>query len=158
MRPSFQLRPMSGEDHSTVREVYIDAIESEGPKFYSNNQIQAWKSLAWLPGILDKPLREGKGWVTFQNNEIEAFAVRYPKNRLALIYCRGRSFRSGHGTALLKQLEADAMEDDQSKLVTEASVFGRRLFLRCGWVIKSPEKIKIGGVNFYRYLMEKELR
>ncbi|WP_320663595.1 GNAT family N-acetyltransferase [Prochlorococcus sp. MIT 1223] len=155
MRPSFQLKPMSGEHHSTVREVYEDAIQSQGHCFYTKDQIQAWAGLAWLPGILEKPLTDGKGWVSIQNLSIEAFAVRYPMNRLALLYCRGRSSRKGLGTSLLKVIEDEARREGQTRLITEASSFSYPLFLKHGWVLETPEIIKIGGIPFTRYLMIK---
>ena len=70
-----------------LREVYEDAIRTCGKSFYSQEQIEAWTSLAYLPGVLDKPLKYGVGWVSCVNNRIEAFALRYPNNRLALLYC-----------------------------------------------------------------------
>ena len=154
---SFELRELVSTDHHLVREIYQDSIESQGSKYYSLEQICAWSSLAWLPGVLDRPLCEGRGWVSCHNQEIEAFAVRYPLDRLALLYCRGRSARCGHATALLHIVEQQARKEHQMKLVTEASLFSCSLLIRCGWVIKSPEKLKIGGVHFDRYLMEKQL-
>ena len=154
---NFYLRELLVSDHLAVRQVYQDSIESQGHIFYSQDQIQAWSALAWLPGVLDRSLDEGKGWVSCQKNEIEAFAVRYPMHRLALLYCRGRSARCGHATALLKLVERQARSDNQMLLVTEASSFSYPLLLRSGWVMQSSEIIKIAGVKFERYLMEKKL-
>ncbi len=158
MEPYFQLRPMSGEFHSSVREVYADAIESQGQAFYTKEQVRAWSSLAWLPGCLDRPLLEGKGWLSFDMEKLEAFAVRYPFDRLALLYCRGRSTRRGHATALLERVELDAREEGQVHLRAEASFFSYPLLLRSGWDLQYLEKIKIGGVAFDRYCMEKNLQ
>ena len=138
-----------------LREVYEDAICHSANALYSQEQIDAWSGLAYLPGVLDKPLTEGKGWASCVNSVIEAFAVKYPKDRLALLYCRGRSSRQGHATDLLKKIDEEVQEDEIIRLSTEASLFSYQLFLRHGWTIISPETIKIGGVAFCRYLMEK---
>ena len=140
-----------------LREVYEDAIRTCDRSIYTQEQIEAWTSLAYLPGILDRPLREGVGWVSCVNKTIEAFAVRYPNNRLALLYCRGRSSRQGHATALLHQIEADAFKERHINLKTEASLCSYKLLLKLGWKIIAPEEIKIGGIDFLRYLMEKTL-
>ena len=87
---------------------------------------------------------------------IEAFAVIYPKDRLALLYCRGRSSRQGHATDLLNKIEEEAQQDETNRLLTEASLLSYQLFLSNGWKIISPETIEIGGVGFCRYLMEKK--
>ncbi len=140
-----------------LREVYEDAIRTLDKSVYSQHQIDAWSAIAHLPGILDKPLQQGSGWVSCVNETIEAFALRYPYNRLALLYCRGRSSRQGHATALLHQIEKDTLTDRPIKLKTEASLCSYKLLLNHGWTIIAPEEIQIGGVNFSRYLMEKTL-
>jgi len=151
------LRPCEISDEIALREVYEDAIRTCDKSLYSQEQIEAWSALAYLPGILDKPLKEGVGWVSCVNKTIEAFALKYPQNRLALLYCRGRSSRQGHATALLHQIEADTIQDRPINLKTEASLCSYQLLLRHGWIIIAPEEIQIGGVGFSRYLMEKTL-
>ena len=42
-----------------LREVYEDAIRTCDKSLYSQEQIEAWSALAYLPGILDKPLKQG---------------------------------------------------------------------------------------------------
>ena len=157
MAELFQLFPLEPSDHLLVRAVYSDAIESLGNEFYSNEQIQAWSSLAWLPGVLDAPLKDGSGWISYQNQEIQAFAVRYPSNRLALLYSRGQSTRQGHASALIRKIEEDAIEEGQGKLITEASFFSYPLLLKFNWTIQSIQNIEIGGIEFERFLMEKIL-
>nr|WP_269623546.1 GNAT family N-acetyltransferase [Prochlorococcus marinus] len=140
-----------------MREVYFDAIYSQGLSLYTKEQIKAWASLAWLPGVLDRPLKEGIGWLVCAENKVEAFAIRYPSNRLALLYCRGRSTRKGYATNLLFRVEMDAYNEGIKKIFTEASLFSYPLFLKSGWKKKYSEKILIAGVVFDRYRMEKSL-
>ena len=153
-----RLRPLTKTDHFVVREIYADAIESQGGGLYSPVQISAWAALAWLPGVLDRPLIEGRGWLSLENDEVEAFALRYPSDRLALLYCRGRSARCGHATALLEQVEAEALQEEQTILVTEASLCSHPLLLKWGWIEMAKEVIQIGGVSFDRYRMAKNLQ
>ena len=151
------LRPCESSDEMALREVYEDAIRTCDKSLYSQEQIEAWSALAYLPGILDKPMKQGVGWVSCVNQTIEAFALKYPHNRLALLYCRGRSSRQGHATALLNQIEEDTFKDRPITLKSEASLCSYPLLLRHGWTIIAPEKIQIGSVHFCRYLMEKTL-
>ena len=55
------LRPIAPEDQPLLREIYADAIESQAPLLYSEEQVRAWAALAWLPGVLDASFREGSG-------------------------------------------------------------------------------------------------
>ena len=111
--------------------------------------------MAWLPGVLDAIFREGSGWLTTDGS---AFAIRHPEDRLSLLYCRGCASRRGHGSALLKRIEADALASGFQQLRTEASQFSRPLLERRGWCVEAPETILIGGVPFERYRMVKLLR
>jgi GNAT superfamily N-acetyltransferase len=148
------LRPIGSADYPLLREIYADAIESQAPGLYSSNQVRAWAALAWLPGILDRTFLEGQGWISGHD---AAFAIREPRDRLSLLYCRGRACRQGHGRALLDQIEADARHEGVERLRTEASQLSRPLLERCGWRVQAPETISIGGVPFKRYRMDKWL-
>ena len=54
-----------------LREVYEDAIRTCDKSLYSEEQIEAWSALAYLPGILDKPLKQGVGWVSCVNQRLK---------------------------------------------------------------------------------------
>ena len=157
MNSSHRLRPFTTDDQLVAREIYADAVQSQAGVLYSADQISAWMALAWLPGVLDRPLREGRGWVCTIDGEVEAFALRYPVDRLALLYCRGRSSRGGLATVLIHQVEAEARAEGLMHLVTEASLCSFPLLLRCGWTLESAQSIEIGGVAFERYSMFKDL-
>ena len=148
------LRLIVPADAVLLREIYADAIESQASELYSDQQVKSWAALAWLPGVLDQTLMEGSGWISGGD---AAFAIRYPPDRLALLYCRGRAARQGHGKALLDRIEADAMANGVTCLRTEASQFSRPLFERRGWRLIAPETITIAGVPFERYRMHKAL-
>ena len=152
--PSMALRRIVPNDYSLLREIYADAIESQAGLLYSQEQVQAWAALAWLPGILDRTFEEGSGWIS---GEDAAFAIRFPSTRLALLYCRGSAARQGHASQLLVQVEEDARRHGYDRLTTEASQFSRPLLERCGWRVVAPETIAIGGVEFERYRMAKAL-
>ncbi len=157
MEASVKLVPLTKANFDDVRDIYRDAICSQGLAFYNKDQIEAWAALASLPGVLDRSLKEGQGWLIRKNYQNEAFAVRYPVDRLALLYCRGRSARHGFATRLLFQIESDAFREGIDTLRTEASLFSYRLLLKYGWIVDSCERIKIGGIDFCRYQMFKKL-
>ena len=149
------LRPARPADRDLLRHIYADAIESQASVLYSPEQVQAWAALAWLPGVLDRTLMDGVGWISGSD---DAFALRYPENRLALLYCRGRAARQGHAGALLDQIERDARFEGITAIRTEASQLSRPLLHRRGWRVVAPEMIEIGGISFERYQMLKSLR
>ena len=159
MTKTCRLELLHPSSHQLVREIYVEAIENLGKGFYTKEQIQAWSSLAFLPGILDNSLLYGKGWVSLADvdNQVAAFAVRYPLDRLSLLYCRSCFARQGHATALLNQIQKDAKQDGQEYLRVEASSLSFDLLLKLGWTFIKPESIEIAGVKFERYLLELKL-
>ena len=157
MSQSNSFREIQEADHSAVRAIYVDAINFLAIGLYSQEQIDAWSSLAVLPGILDRTLLDGKGWLSLENNEIAAFAVRHPDYRLALLYCKPSFSRRGHATKLLMKVERDAFHEGQEYLVTEASLLSYPILLKKGWIFVKIDDIEINGVPFQRCIMHKNL-
>ena len=157
MSKTHHLKKLESSHHLLVREVYKDAVENLAKVYYTDQQIEAWASLAILPGVLDKAIQHGKGWISCKDQRIAAFAVRYPLNRLALLYCRSCYARQGHATALLNHIELEAQEEGYKYLVTEASMFSYPLFIKLGWILDTLETIQIAGVDFQRFRMSKSL-
>lgn len=148
------MRPIRPADAPLLREIYVDAIQTQAAQAYSPEQIRAWTQLAWLPGILDRTLEEGQGWMRGLD---DGFAIRHPANRLSMLYCRGRSSRQGHGSALLQAIEGDAQQAGIRRLQTEASLLSRPMLERRGWTVIAPEPFTIAGVPFVRFKMQKAL-
>ena len=148
------LRRIQSTDADLLRAIYADAIESQARGLYSEAQIHAWVSLAWLPGVLDRVFREGDGWIS---GDGAAFAMRQPQDRLALLYCRGRASRQGHGAALVKRIECDARADGLVHIHAEASLLSLPLLERCGWRFLRLETFTVAGVPFEHHRMERQL-
>ena len=148
------MRLIQPTDSALLREIYVDAIQTQAAQAYSPEQIRAWANLAWLPGLLDRILEEGQGWISGID---DGFAIRYPSNRLSMLYCRGRSSRQGHGTALVQAIECDAQRVGIKRLQTEASLLSLPMLEQRGWMMLTPEPFTIAGVPFVRFQMEKTL-
>ena len=57
------MRLIRPTDSQLLREIYVDAIQTQAAQAYSPDQIRAWANLAWLPGLFDLTLEEGQGWI-----------------------------------------------------------------------------------------------
>ena len=152
-----QLREITLCDHLALKMIFLDAIESQASDSYSFEQRRAWKDLVWLPGLFEKILLDGRGWVCIDREEVEAFILRFPLDRVALLYCRGRSARRGFATALLQRVQSEASQEGQPFLLTEASLLSYSLFLRNGWYFQKFNRMKFGDVFLDSYNMKKDL-
>jgi len=149
------LRQITIKDQLELKKVYFDSIQSLNEKIYSQEQKRAWSSQSWINPNFDKSITQGKGWLLTEKGIIIAFATRYPRNRIALFYCRGKFQRKGCGSKLLHKLEDEAREEGLDSLSTEASLISYKLFLKNKWKIIRKEKVTINNILFERYKMIK---
>ena len=149
------LKQITKKDQLNLKKLYFDSILSIDESIYSQEQKRAWAGQAWENKNFDLSINKGKGWLIYKNEKLIAFATRYPKNRIALLYCKGDSQRKGYGTILLQKLEKEAKEEGLPFLSTEASLLSYKLFLRNNWKIIRKENITINNIIFERYKMFK---
>ena len=152
------LRQITTKDQLELKKVYFDSIQSLDEKIYSKAQKRAWCSQAWDNPNFDTSITKGKGWLLSEKGIIVAFATRYPKNRIALFYCKDKFQRQGFGSKLLHKLEEEAMKEDLDSLSTEASLISYELFLKNEWKIIRKEKVTINNIFFERYKMIKIIK
>ena len=154
------LRPLIAADGPQLVEVYRDAVLSQAPGLYSPQQIQAWAAHAAADPDFHAALRRGHGLVSHASGtpeQIEAFGLLDPPDRLSLLYCRGRSRRQGRGRAVVEALEQLARASGCSRLRTEASQLSRPLLERLGWDVEAEEEVLFAGVVFRRWRMIRSL-
>ena len=152
------LRQITAKDQLELKKVYFDSIQSLDEKIYSQEQKRAWSSQAWDNPNFDKSITQGKGWLLTEQGIIIAFATRYPNNRIALFYCKGKFQRKGCGSKLLHKLEDEAKKEGLDSLSTEASLISYELFLKKQWKIIRKEKVIINNIFFERYKMTKNIK
>jgi len=152
------LRLVTNKDQLELKKVYFDSIQSLDEKIYSKEQKRAWSSQAWNNPNFNKSITKGKGWLLIQKGIIIAFAIRYPSDRIALFYCKGKFQRKGCGSKLLHKLEDEAKKEGLDSLSTEASLISYKLFQKNEWVIIRKEKIIINNIFFERYKMTKSIK
>jgi len=152
------LRQITIKDQMELKKVYFDSIQSLDEKIYSQEQKRAWSSQAWNNSNFDKSITKGKGWLIIKQGIIIAFATRYPTDRIALFYCKGKFQRKGYGSKLLQKLEDEAKKEGLDSLSTEASLISYKLFLKNDWEIIRKEKVIINNIFFERYKMTKIIK
>ena len=152
------LRQITIKDQLELKKVYFDSIQSLDERIYSQDQKRAWSSQAWNNPSFDKSINKGKGWLLSKKEIIIAFAIRYPSDRIALFYCKGKFQRKGCGSKLLHKLEDEAKKEGIESLLTEASLISYELFLKNEWKIISKEKVIINNIFFERYKMTKIIK
>ena len=149
------LRQITIKDQLELKKIYFDSIQSLDEKIYSKEQKRAWSSQAWDNPNFEQSITQGKGWLLSEKGKILAFATRYPINRIALFYCKGKFQRRGYGSKLLNKVQEEAKKEGLDSLSTEASLISYKLFLKNEWEIIRKEKVIINNIFFERYKMIK---
>ncbi len=149
------LRQITIKDQLELKKVFFDSIQSLDERIYSKEQKRAWASQAWDNPNFNYAVTKGNGWLLSEKGIIVGFATRYPKNRIALFYCKGKFQRKGCGTLLLHKLEDEAKKEGLRSLSTEASLISFELFLKNDWKINRKEIVTINNIFFERYKMTK---
>jgi len=152
-----KLKQITKKDQLKLKEVYFDSVSSIDENIYSKEHKFAWACQAWENSEFEKSLLKGRGLKLICNNKIIGFAIRYPENRLSLLYVRGNFKRKGMGTMILNSIEKDALKSGTNKLKTEASLLSYKLLLNNKWEIDCKEEVNIKGLMFERYRMFKIL-
>ena len=152
-----KLKQITKKDQLKLKEVYFDSVSSIDENIYSKEHKFAWASQAWDNSEFQKSLLKGIGSKLIYDNRIIGFAMRYPANRLSLLYIRGNFKRKGFGTIILDSIERDALNSGINKLKTEASLISYGLLLKRKWEIERKEIVNIKGLIFERYRMFKIL-
>ena len=152
------LRQITIKDQLELKKVYFDSIQSLDEKLYTKEQKRAWSSQAWDNQNFNKTITQGKGWLLSEQGIIIAFAIRYPINRIALFYCKGKFQRKGYVSKLLRKLEDEAKNEGLDSLSTEASLISYKLFIKNEWEIIRKEKVTINNIFFERYKMTKIIK
>jgi len=135
------LRQITIKDQQELKKVYFDSIQSLDEKIYSKEQKRAWSSQAWNNTNFCKSIIEGKGWLISKKGIIIAFATRYPTDRIALFYCKGKFQRKGYGSNLLHKLEDEAKKEGLDSLSTEASLIVMNYFLKINGKLYVKKKL-----------------
>ncbi len=152
------LRQITIKDQLELKKVYFDSIQSLDENIYSQEQKRAWSSQAWDNPDFEKSITQGKGWLLSEKCIIIAFATRYPHDRIALFYCKGKFQRKGYGSKLLHKLEDEARKEGLEFLTTEASLISYELFLKNEWKIIRKQNVIINNNSFERYKMTKIIK
>ena len=151
------LRQITIKDQINLKRIYFDSIQSIDETIYNKEQKLAWSSQAWINLEFHKSITRGKGLIVEDLNKEIGFAIRYPKNKLSLLYVRGDFKRTGIGNILINAVEEEAFKEGILSMKTEASLLSYQLFLKNNWEIIRKEKITIQSIMFHRYKMIKHL-
>jgi putative acetyltransferase len=154
---SMTLRNYLQADAEALAEIYRDAALNLGRKGYTEEQVAVW---ARHPEDLEQfraMLSEGLTLCAEADGAPVAFGQLHPPDHIAYLYCHSAHARHGHAARILARLEDHAASQGVVTLRVEASRVARPFFQRAGYRVIAEERPVRHGVEFVRFVMEKEL-
>lgn len=151
---AFSIRRWKREDSAVLADVFARAVRETASRDYRPAQIEAWAA-----GPADWAERLG-AHIAFVAAEAErpiGFIQYEPPHLIDMAYVHPQRQRLGVASALLAAVEAEARSRAVRLLNVEASITGRPFFERRGFVLMTPQIVRVRGQEFLNYRMQKWL-
>ena len=142
-------------DLDAVIAIYQSAIREVSARDYSPAQIAAWSHADrddWAPHRLSRP-----AWIAEMDGFPAGFTDLEDDGHLDMMFVHARFQGRGVATALLRQVEAAALEAGLSRVFTEASITARPFFLSRGFELIAEQTVECEGQWLTNFRMHKRL-
>ena len=151
------IRRATPEDALAIATVYHDTVRDINSRDYAKAQIDAW---AGAEPDEEKWLQRQDGRLTLvdeQNGVIRGFAELENEGHVGAVYVHPGYQRKGVASALLDQLEKEALARGATCLSTEASVTAQPFFAKRGFETVTAQDVEYRGQIFRNYRMRKQV-
>ena len=151
------LRPYRPDDAPAPLALFRDTIRRVNSRDYSPTQIGAWSSDdidtdAWFGRFTGRfvPVAEEAG-------RLVGFAELEANGHIDRLYVSADHQRRGIARQLLAAVVAEAQHVGIPRLFAEASITARPFFEAQGFSVQATQLVRLRGVEFVNYRMEREL-
>lgn len=153
-----QIRKYQESDSRFLAEIYYHTIHNINTRDYSEEQVNAWAPTSCL---------ELDGWkkkweklppiVATINNQIAGFAEFEENGHIDCFYVHHLFQGKYVGSALIKEIEQQALQKNISKIFAEVSITAKPFFLNRGFQVTKNQIVTIRGVELSNFVMEKHI-
>lgn len=150
-----QIRKATVADHSEIRQLFYDTINSVNAKDYTPGQVMVWSAAytdteKWMGKIASQHF-----FVAEQNNKIIGFASIEHHGYLDYMYVHKDFQEQGIATALLNELEKIAADLKLKEVWAHVSLTARPFFKSKGFELTKVYTTQVGDVEFEDSIMTK---
>ena len=154
----YLIRDFQDTDLSSLELIFHDAVMTQGPRGYSEEQVELWAAFPYLYAADFRALvLTGYTRVMTCQQIPVAFATLHPDDHLALLYVLCDHAGRGIAGRLCTDIEQEARRRGVSCLRTDASALSQPVFAQRGYRLIAEERIEQEDIEFIRFIMEKTL-
>jgi len=143
-------------DMPHLAQLYYETVTQNAPQHYTKAQTQAWANFALNESQFAQLFTNATMFLMEDQGEILGFAGLAPDGHVTAVYVRSDRLGQGIGSQLMAMLLEQAQSQNIPRLYAEASEFSLGLFLKFGFHQFDSETVERSGVQFHRYLVEKQ--
>ncbi|KTD03700.1 Acyl-CoA N-acyltransferase [Legionella geestiana] len=157
MNNKIQVRRYQDGDANFLIKIYYNTIHTVNAKDYTEQQIEAWapwSSVQDYSGWQEK-LEKIKPFVALINDKIVGFAEFEPNGHIDCFYVHHEYQGSGIGSALIHEIEKEAVNKSISRVYAEVSITAKMFFEAKGFQVVKQQTVMIRGVELINFVMEK---
>ncbi|MBY0378785.1 MAG: GNAT family N-acetyltransferase [Rickettsiales bacterium] len=159
MNNKIQVRRYQGGDIKFLSQIFYNTIHTVNAKDYTKEQLDAWapwSSVQNYSGWKEK-LEKIRPFVALIGNTIVGFAEFEPSGHIDCFYVHHKFQGAGVGSALMQEIEKEAIEKLISRAYAEVSITARSFFEAKGFQTVKQQTVQIRGVELINFVMEKLL-
>jgi putative acetyltransferase len=154
----YLIRLATVHDVPYLMEIFKESIQGVGRAFYTDEQVNAWAANSSKRDRFEDWIAKSRTFVAVSDSDKPVgFAGLEEKGRVSSLFVHPDCMRQGIASNLLEILIDEARTGQLSMMKTEASEFSRPIFENAGFQVAETEHTTIGGVEFSRYVMLKNL-
>ncbi len=157
MNNKIQVRRYQDGDAKFLSQIYYNTIHTVNAKDYTKNQLDAWapwSSVQDYSGWQEK-LEKIKPYVALIDDIIVGFAEFEPTGHIDCFYVHHEFQGSGVGSALIHEIEKEAVDKSITRVYAEVSITARLFFEAKEFQVTKQQTVQIRGVELINFVMEK---
>jgi putative acetyltransferase len=159
MKDKIEIRKYKVADAKELANIYYHTIHNINIRDYSEEQVNAWAPASCL---------ELEGWkkkweklppiVAIIDGQVVGFAEFEDNGHIDCFYIHHQFQGKGVGSALIREIEQQALQQNILKIFAEVSITAKPFFLSKGFEVVKNQIVTIRGVKLSNFVMEKHIK
>jgi GNAT superfamily N-acetyltransferase len=149
------IRRATPDDAPAIATLYHDTVTKINSRDYAQAQIEAWAGAAPDEEKWHERQTNRTTFVDEHNGTIRGFGELEDDGHIGAVYVHAGWQGEGVASALLNEIEKEAVAHGITSLSTEASITARPFFVKLGFETLSAQNVEYRGQIFRNYRMRK---
>jgi GNAT superfamily N-acetyltransferase len=158
MKKNIEVRLYQDNDAQYLTEIFYNTIHTINAKDYTEEQLNAWAPASSLePTSWKNKWSKVAPFVALIDQKIVGFAQLESNGHIDCFYVHHDFQGCGVGQAIMTKIEQEANDQHCNRIFAEVSITAKPFFEGKGFYTVKQQKVRLRGVEFINFLMQKNL-